>query len=158
MRMGRLLGVIELAGDPRSARTARDFVRERVGDGHTALDTLTLLVSEVVTNSVVHSDSRHGGRVTLTLADCYDFIHVDVVDAGGSGVPHVRVDESGEGGRGLQIVQILAARWGVRQDATSRTVWFQVNYERGRVASAIRATAEAKSSASDHKHAFLTTT
>ncbi|WP_181871478.1 ATP-binding protein [Sphaerisporangium album] len=128
-----MLGVIELAGEPRSAGMAREFVREKLGDDHPALDTVTLLVSEVVTNAVVHSNSRNGGKVTLALADCHDFVHADVIDAGGEEVPRVRDDESGEGGRGLHIVQALASGWGVRQDLTSRTVWFQVAYayERG---------------------------
>ncbi|MEU9886373.1 ATP-binding protein [Sphaerisporangium sp. NPDC051011] len=112
---------------------AREFVRKRLGDDHPALDTVTLLVSEVVSNAVVHSNSRNGGKVTLALADCHDFVHVDVVDAGGEEAPRVRDDESGESGRGLLIVQTLASGWGVRQDLTSRTVWFQVGYEYKRV-------------------------
>ncbi|MEO3813178.1 ATP-binding protein [Sphaerisporangium sp. B11E5] len=126
MRAGRLLGVVELAGEPSSAGLARDFVRARLGDDHPALDTVTLLVSEVVTNAILHSDSRNGGRIRVSLADCSDFVHVDVVDAGGETVPHVRDDRSGEGGRGLQIVQMLASRWGVRRDTAGRAVWFQV--------------------------------
>ncbi|WP_214414846.1 ATP-binding protein [Sphaerisporangium fuscum] len=59
-----------------------------------------------------------------------NFIHVDVVDAGGENLPRLRDDESGESGRGLQIVEMLAHRWDVRQNATGRTVWFQVQYER----------------------------
>ncbi|GII60626.1 hypothetical protein Skr01_07110 [Sphaerisporangium krabiense] len=128
MRMGRLLGVIEMAGEPKSARMAREFARDKLGDGHPAVDAVVLLVSEVVTNSVIHSNSRNGGKITLALADCHDFVHVDVVDAGGEEVPRVRDDESGEGGRGLHIVQALASGWGVRQDPGGRTVWFQVAY------------------------------
>ncbi|MBB4704126.1 ATP-binding protein [Sphaerisporangium siamense] len=127
--MGRLLGVIELAGEPRSAGMAREFARDKLGDGHPVVDSVVLLVSEVVTNSVVHSNSRNGGKVTVALADCHDFVHVDVVDAGGEEAPRVREDESGEGGRGLHIVQALASSWGVRQDLAGRTVWFQVAYE-----------------------------
>ncbi|WP_214411782.1 ATP-binding protein [Sphaerisporangium fuscum] len=130
MRTGRLLGVTQLKGDPASAKSARAFVGEKLGEDHPALDDVTLLVSEVVTNAVVHSDSRNGGRITLALADCHDFIHVEVLDAGGDDVPRIRDDESGEGGRGLRIVRMLAHRWDVRQDATGRTVWFQVTYER----------------------------
>ncbi|MFC6081366.1 ATP-binding protein [Sphaerisporangium aureirubrum] len=128
MRAGRQPGVIELAGEVRSAGIARDFVREKLGCDHAVLDTVTLLVSEVVTNAVVHSDSRNGGTITMTIADSGDFVHVDVVDAGGDEVPQVRDEEFGEGGRGLRIVQALASGWGVRQYATDRTVWFQVKY------------------------------
>ncbi|MDH2425344.1 ATP-binding protein [Sphaerisporangium sp. TRM90804] len=130
MRIGRLLGVIELAGTPESAKLARVFAGEKLGAGHPALDDVTLLVSEVVTNSLIHSDSANGGKITVALADCHDFVHVDVVDAGGDTVPHVRDDAGGEGGHGLAIVQTLAARWDVREGPGCRTVWFQVEYAR----------------------------
>ncbi|WP_248960513.1 ATP-binding protein [Sphaerisporangium perillae] len=130
MRMGNLLGVIDLPGVPQSVSLAREYVRRKLGDDHPALDDVTLLVSEVVTNAVVHSDSRNGGRVTLALADCYDVVHVDVVDAGGDTVPHVRGDLFAEGGRGLMLVETLSHRWDVYEDAAGRTVWFQVRYER----------------------------
>ncbi|GII77578.1 hypothetical protein Sru01_25600 [Sphaerisporangium rufum] len=131
MRKGRLLGAIELKGTPESAGLARTFVSDKLGQTHPALDDVTLLVSEVVTNSIVHSDSAHGGKITVVLADCHDFVHVDVVDAGGGDGPHLRDDESGEGGRGLHIVHMLAHRWAVRRHATGRTLWFQVAYQRG---------------------------
>ncbi|MDH2430040.1 ATP-binding protein [Sphaerisporangium sp. TRM90804] len=130
MRIGSLLGVIELAGHPASVSSAREYVRAKLGDDHPALDDVTLLVSEVVTNAVVHSDSRNGGKVTLALADCHDVIHVDVVDAGGDTVPHVRGDETAESGRGLLLVDALAYRWDVYEDTAGRTVWFQVEYRR----------------------------
>ncbi|GGK86393.1 ATP-binding protein [Sphaerisporangium melleum] len=128
--MGNLLGVIELAGIPESASVAREFVRQKLGAGHPALDDVTLLVSEAVTNSVVHSDSRNGGKVRLAIADCHDLIHVDVVDAGGDTVPHVRGDLYAEGGRGLMLVETLSHRWDVYEDAGGRTLWFQVRYTR----------------------------
>lgn len=87
-------------------------------------------MSELVTNSVVHSKSRDGGRVTLALADCHDRIHVDVVDEGGDFVPHVDLDGFAEGGRGLFLVEAISERWGVHTDDKGRTVWFQVLYQR----------------------------
>ncbi|WP_424531790.1 ATP-binding protein [Sphaerisporangium viridialbum] len=126
MRMGSLLGVTDLVGSPESVSQARDYVRQKLGEDHPALDDVTLLVSEVVTNAVVHSDSRDGGRVTLAIADCYDLIHVDVVDAGSATAPRVRGDMFAEGGRGLMLVETLSHRWNVYDDAAGRTVWFQI--------------------------------
>ncbi|MEO3808863.1 ATP-binding protein [Sphaerisporangium sp. B11E5] len=128
---GRLLGATHLAGSPESVARARNYVRQKLGDNHPALGDVTLLVSELVTNAVVHSNSRNGGRVTLALADCHDRIHADVVDEGGDFDPHVDTDRLAEGGRGLFLVQAISDRWGVHTDHTSRTVWFQVSYERG---------------------------
>jgi hypothetical protein len=31
------------------------------------------------------------------------------------------------GGRGLELVQALAAGWGVRESSTGRTIWFEVD-------------------------------
>lgn len=129
MRSGSLLGVTDLLGRPESVSMAREYVRRKLGEGHPALDDVTLLVSEVVTNAVIHSDSRGGGKVTLAIADCHDLVHVDVVDAGGDTVPHVRGDLFAESGRGLVLVETLSHRWNVREDAGGRTVWFQVKYK-----------------------------
>ncbi|MEU8270275.1 ATP-binding protein [Sphaerisporangium sp. NPDC049002] len=131
MRTGSLLGVTDLLGFPESVSRAREYVRHKLGEGHPALDDVTLLVSEVVTNSVVHSNSRNGGRVTLAIADCHDLIHVDVVDAGGDTAPHVGGDLLAEGGRGLILVETLSHRWDVYDHPAGRTVWFQVKYKRG---------------------------
>jgi anti-sigma regulatory factor (Ser/Thr protein kinase) len=128
---GILLGVTDMAGSPESVAEARDYVRQKLGTGHPAVDDVTLLTSELVTNSVIHSNSRNGGSVTLALADCHDFIHVDVVDSGGDTVPCVRGDVLAEGGRGLMLVDLLSQRWGVYEDDAGRTVWFEVAYTRG---------------------------
>ncbi|WP_380840486.1 ATP-binding protein [Sphaerisporangium dianthi] len=100
----------------------------KLGETHPALDDVTLLVSEIVTNSVLHSNSRDGGRITLAIADCRDLIHVDVVDAGGPTRPEVRADMFAEGGRGLMLVEMISYKWAVYDDAAGRTVWFQVKY------------------------------
>jgi anti-sigma regulatory factor (Ser/Thr protein kinase) len=133
---GRLLGTIELAAVPESVSAARRFVRERLGGEHPALDDVTLVVSELLANSVRHSDSRWGGSVMVALADAFDRIHVDVVDAGSAGVPRMRVvdDEPGGellvSGRGLWLVKEHSLGWGVYDDEAGRTVWCQVGYRR----------------------------
>ncbi|MBB6472987.1 anti-sigma regulatory factor (Ser/Thr protein kinase) [Sphaerisporangium rubeum] len=93
------------------------------------MDDVTLLVSELVTNSVVHSRSRDGGRVTVAMADCHDMIHVDVVDDGGEAFGPVSDDMLAENGRGLFLVQQLSREWGTHEDSAGRVVWFQVAYK-----------------------------
>ncbi|MBB2911602.1 anti-sigma regulatory factor (Ser/Thr protein kinase) [Streptosporangium becharense] len=109
---------------------ARRRVRELLGEGHPASDDVILLVSEVVTNSVVHSCSGGGGRVAMTVAVEPDAVFVEVSDAGsGASAPHVRIDPEAESGRGMFLVDLIARRWGVLDDSRgSRTLWFEVAF------------------------------
>ncbi|MFD1118450.1 ATP-binding protein [Sphaerisporangium aureirubrum] len=125
---GGTIGVIELFGSPESVSLAREYVKTTIGDSHPALDDVTLLVSELVTNAVVHSGSRDGGKVTLTIADRRDHVHVEVRDSGGDAVPRPCADPLAEGGRGLLLVDIISTCWGVKEDIAGRTVWFALAY------------------------------
>ncbi len=53
------------------------------------------MTSELVTNSVLHSDSRRpGNTITVTVTDMTDGIRVEVLDAGGASVPSLaRIDD-----------------------------------------------------------------
>ncbi|WP_372441041.1 ATP-binding protein [Actinacidiphila acididurans] len=90
-------------------------------------ETAVLLVSELVTNAVRHS--RVAGR--YILARCVlreDALRVEVGDAG-DGVPVVRAaGDEAEGGRGLALVDALAAKWGTEPRAygIGKTVWFEL--------------------------------
>ncbi|MEV6982792.1 ATP-binding protein [Sphaerisporangium sp. NPDC051017] len=141
---------MQLPANPESVALARGFVRRKLGADHPVVDEAVLLVSELFSNSVVYSDSRHGGVVMVALADCWEFIHIDVVDAGGSSFPHIKrettteLESVAEGGRGLSLVDQLSARWGIVNDAEGRTVWFELMYRRADVVNesdAIQATA-----------------
>ncbi len=125
---GGLLGLIDLVGKPECVREARAFVRERLGDQHPALDDVELLVSELVTNSVRHSHSRDGGTITVVLARIPDGVHAMVIDDGSDTVPTIRTDPAGEGGRGMFLVDQLAQRWGTKNDAAGRSVWFEIKH------------------------------
>ena len=87
-------------------------------------DTALLLVSELATNAI-----RHGTPpVRLAVRLRGDELRVEVTDSSPS-LP--RLDHPGPdqtGGRGLQIVQQLAARWGasVSRSRLGKTVWFEL--------------------------------
>ncbi|WP_165781090.1 ATP-binding protein [Streptosporangium minutum] len=97
-----------------------------------ALDDVLLLLSEVITNAVTHSDSGRtaGGRVTVNLTHDPGAVHVEVTDDGSvSSAPAVHVpDADSDGGRGLWLVDLLATAWGSSRhdDEAGRSVWFQV--------------------------------
>jgi anti-sigma regulatory factor (Ser/Thr protein kinase) len=122
---------VTLRGVPESVAVARCQVRELLGEGHPASDDVVLLVSEVVTNSVVHSGSSGGGKVAMTVAVGSEAVLVEVCDVGsGTSVPHVRNDPEAENGRGMFLVDLLAARWGIQDNLSQgfRTLWFEVDF------------------------------
>nr|WP_191910334.1 ATP-binding protein [Microbispora cellulosiformans] len=126
-----LLGRIDLPGEAASVRGARHYVRVLLaGTGHPRADDAVLLVSELVANAVRHSDSRlPGGQVTLAVGRHSGTLHIDVIDAGSAThAPHVRAGTDAEtcSGRGLWLVQELAAAWGWHESAAGRVVWFQL--------------------------------
>ena len=88
------------------------------------LEDLRLLVSELVTNSIKHSETA-SLRLRVTIAG--DVVRVEVTDTGRGFVPapaapnHERV-----GGWGLYLVDRLADRWGVARDGLTR-VWFEID-------------------------------
>ncbi|MEV7011234.1 ATP-binding protein [Streptosporangium sp. NPDC051022] len=145
----RPLGHADFPGTPASVPTARQWARDllsgRVADS--TLDDVLLLLSELVTNAVVHSDSgrRSYGSVTVCVAmsnghggygaqgghDDHgaDVIHVEVIDDGSAAsLPFVRAATlDGDGGRGLFMVELLSTRWGVHHDAEAgNAVWFHL--------------------------------
>lgn len=125
---------LAVPGQPEQVRAAREFVIRTLGADHPCTDFAVLLSSELVTNSVRHSDSRlPGGTVTITLAGIPGGVQVEVLDAGGASVPHVKAEAGSiaESGRGLRMVSELSARWGYRQEATGRVTWFEVRAEPG---------------------------
>jgi anti-sigma regulatory factor (Ser/Thr protein kinase) len=86
---------------------------------------LRLLVTELVTNGVRHGSKRGPVEVAVGVDD--HVVRVEVSD-GGRGfsppeAPMPRTD--GSGGWGLQLVDRLAARWGVKVAETT-CVWFEL--------------------------------
>lgn len=110
-----------------AARAARRVVREELAHvlNPAALEDARLLISEVVTNAIRHP-ARHGG-VTMTISTGDDRIRFEVRDRGnGFRVPPAQSNPEEPGGRGLMLVDMLAARWGVDgHDGTC--VWFELD-------------------------------
>ena len=87
--------------------------------------TLVLLISEVVSNSVLHSTGPAEAPITITATVTVEAVHVSVTDAGEGFVPSRRDPARVEGGYGLYLLEKAASRWGV--DAGSpTTVWFEL--------------------------------
>jgi anti-sigma regulatory factor (Ser/Thr protein kinase) len=109
----------------RSAPIARRFVTEVIGQ-RPAADDVVLLASELVTNALVHA--HDATTVTVTVAMTAAFIRVDVSDDGRTGIPQWHdADSRAEDGRGFQIVNALAERWGFTREQDRTCCWFEVS-------------------------------
>ncbi|EDY46925.1 ATP-binding protein [Streptomyces sp. SPB074] len=115
-----------------SVRRARNFAREVAGEwGHLQLaDSLALIVSELVTNAVVHARCGAGRQVALTLVRGEGAVRVEVRDSGrGAPLPRGAVPFTEESGRGLAVVDAVAADRGVRDEVVGKTVWALLTLE-----------------------------
>ena len=113
-----------LAADLTSARQARSFVDECLArwDAGDAIDTVVLLVSELVTNAVLHA----GSEVDLSVRLLPDAVRVEVVDTSPVIPSPQEADEADTSGRGLAIMDAMAAAWGIDPLPDGKRVWFEV--------------------------------
>ncbi|MYR66657.1 MULTISPECIES: ATP-binding protein [unclassified Streptomyces] len=123
----------------RRYRRQRPSVRAARGDARAIADKwqepqitgdLELLVSEVVTNAVIHGTTGRGSQVQVSYQLLDDRLRVEVRDAA-SGRPCVlRTTSVGgdlrEYGRGLIVVSSLAYRWAVVPRVMGKSVWFEI--------------------------------
>ena len=120
-----------IEGVPEQVSTARSFIRQVLGSGHPGTERITLLTSELVTNSIEHSGSRlPGGTITITLRVGTDRVLVEVADAGGAAVPTLcRDDGLGESGRGLRLVDSCSLAWAYHRSVSGTVTWFECTLE-----------------------------
>src|SRR4029453_544799 len=93
---------------------ARGFVAALLGSGSDLEETARLLVSEAVTNAVLHSASgEDGGSFEVRCRIARERLRVEVHDGGAPQSPRRRVHHlDALTGRGLDLVDLLAASWG----------------------------------------------
>jgi anti-sigma regulatory factor (Ser/Thr protein kinase) len=111
---------------PSLARAAvRDFCEERkLGASEAA--TLTLLVSELISNAVRHSDASPASAILLSVCMReHGELCVEVIDRGSGFTAAPRDPLDGVGGYGLYLVDAHARRWGVDREGGTR-VWFEL--------------------------------
>ena len=126
MRAGRpaIEASLRLHPVPTSAGVARRFIDLTLtGWGCDALvDAAVLLVSEVVTNAILHARSD----IEVHVASRGTVMRIEVTDHG-DGDPVMRsYSEDASSGRGLAIVEQVASAWGVTKVAGGKRVWFEV--------------------------------
>jgi anti-sigma regulatory factor (Ser/Thr protein kinase) len=81
-------------------------------------------VSELLSNAIRHARPLPGASVQVAWAFGKDAIEVAVSDGGAATTPaRTHASVSAIGGRGLDIVEYVARRWGIRSDDSGQTVW-----------------------------------
>nr|WTA00697.1 ATP-binding protein [Streptomyces sp. NBC_00857] len=132
----RRVGGADLAAVPEVRHALREMLRH--WKERDSADVAELLVSELVTNALVHTKS--GAVVTATVADSR--LRVEVRDFV-AGLPEVAaltalsartgpvrpVADDSTHGRGLALVRSLADDWGIRTRPLGKVVWFELNGE-----------------------------
>ena len=110
------------------ARAALDRFAEELEED--VLEDIRLLVTELVTNSVRHTDAAEDAPVRLEVSVEPARVFLAVEDAGSGFLPEPRTPSSPDlGGWGLYLVDRVSDRWGV--DGHGRTrVWLEIT--RGR--------------------------
>ena len=110
---------------PGEARHALDGLESVVADER--LDEIRLLVSELVTNSVRHAGMSPEEWIGLRVTIGNSSVRVEVADRG----PGFEADKPlptmyQDSGWGLYLVEQIADRWGVQNDAGT-CVWFEID-------------------------------
>jgi anti-sigma regulatory factor (Ser/Thr protein kinase) len=103
-------------------RLTADLVK--AGIVHAAVGDAALVVSELLSNAIRHAQPLPGASLQVAWAVDEDSVEVAVSDGGSATRPQpTHASVSALGGRGLDIVDYLSRRWGVRTDDTGLTVW-----------------------------------
>ncbi|MFI9378808.1 ATP-binding protein [Streptomyces parvulus] len=119
----------ELAAHPSSPAQARRLTRARLNGWSVCedtCDTAALVVSELVTNAIVHTASSH---IVCELHDGAELVRIAVRDEGcAPGQPHPSDDQQPEDehGRGLLLVDALCDAWGAHEHGPGLLVWAEL--------------------------------
>lgn len=122
VQLRRRLGHADLSAVGDVRRDLREFLRYR--SPAEAAEVAELLLSEIVTNALIHT--RHGAVVTVTAGP--EKVRVEVRDfMSDAPRPYVPNADDGTHGRGLVLVRSLADAWGVTAQALGKVVWFELS-------------------------------
>ena len=110
--------------DPRLGSQIRNWISSAISGHDCPVDAAdaAVVVSELFGNAVRHGPAD--GRVLVGYCLWREGARLVVCDGGGPGMPRlVQGGELAEGGRGLRVVDALAARWGSFRLADARAAW-----------------------------------
>jgi anti-sigma regulatory factor (Ser/Thr protein kinase) len=113
----------EFAPVAESARAARRLVTDALSS--TAVlrpELLELFVSEIVTNAIIHAQTRFNVSAEIEAGA----VRVSITDRNPM-LPAVQSPPPGAiAGRGLKMVSEHATAWGIEQTLDGKTIWFEL--------------------------------
>ncbi len=122
---------VELEGGADAPGEARRLIRSKLGPllSEEEAFELELLVTELVTNAVLHGGMGEGRRVGLLMRVDGEILRLEVRDSGPGFKaverPHPRDFEQGGGGFGLVLLDRFARQWGVDRSGGA-VVWADI--------------------------------
>jgi anti-sigma regulatory factor (Ser/Thr protein kinase) len=121
---------MEAASGPEVVRAARALVSSvlELWDCYDADDAGVLLTSEIVTNAVRHAAGVLAMQLDLSLSD--GIVRVSVEDSTSAEPILQPAGAEDISGRGLLLVEALAARWGSKPTERGKVVWFEFPVKR----------------------------
>lgn len=123
---------LEIRPDPAEVGRARRWARSRLAGSGIGVDeplaeTLILLVSELVTNAVVHTGCPAVLRLSLPGGGEAATVRLEVADSSGRPPVPRHADGDDTNGRGLELVDGLADRWGWNPEGAGKRIWCEVD-------------------------------
>ena len=120
---------LNLHGEASSVPVARRFVTQTLADwGHEeSAWAAAQIVSELAGNCALHARTDFCVRLVLTDSG----VRLEVQDASLGRVQPRQYSAQSTTGRGLQLVETLAQRWGVDPDESGKTVWVALDIADG---------------------------
>ena len=115
---------LQLPSAPSSVGEARRFVAAALDalGAHGVQEVAALLTSELVTNAVVHA----GGAIRIRVAGGASTVRIAVEDTSPAKPQPREAGDRAVTGRGLNLVDQLAVRWGVDDVDGGKVVWFEL--------------------------------
>ena len=111
--------VVKAADVPRVRAAVAHSLRPFI---HEDLDTITLLVTELLSNAL-----RHGGSPAICSVDWKSCrVRVEVCDANPTAPEVLESAPDSIGGRGMKLVDALSSSWGWHPNDDGKCVWFEI--------------------------------
>jgi anti-sigma regulatory factor (Ser/Thr protein kinase) len=101
------------------ARSWIDAFLSECANGNTVRDDAQLVVSELLTNALMHGE----GSLVLRASITGETVQISVTDSGDDLPEVLPLDPTRIGGLGLIVVDRIASEWGVSPFPGGKTVW-----------------------------------